>query len=112
MLDCDCIFLNYLQQVPDKIGQSLIVPEVGLAFESEDDAYEMYNMYAVKNGFSIRRSSTKRREFLVEMDKICKKRISCREKRSREGKFDNPSCTYITKGNIYCTEVFGVKRAS
>jgi hypothetical protein len=41
MLECDCIFLNCLQQVPDKIGQFLIVPEVGLAFESEDDAYEM-----------------------------------------------------------------------
>jgi zinc finger SWIM domain-containing protein 3 len=59
MLDCDCIFLNCLQQIPDKIGQSLIVHEVGLAFESEDDAYEMYNTYAGKNGFSIRRSSTK-----------------------------------------------------
>ena len=45
----------------DKIGQTLIVPEVGMAFESEDQAYDMYNNYAGKIGFSIRKSTTKRR---------------------------------------------------
>jgi zinc finger SWIM domain-containing protein 3 len=45
----------------DKAGQTLIVPEVGMAFKSEDQAYEMYNTYAGKVGFSVRKSHTKRR---------------------------------------------------
>jgi hypothetical protein len=38
------------------------------------------------------------------MDKICKTRIFCREARGKEGKFDSPSCAYLTKGDIYCIE--------
>lgn len=41
--------------------QNLIVPQVGMSFESEHDAYEMYNTYAGKVGFSVRRSTTKYR---------------------------------------------------
>jgi hypothetical protein len=37
----------------------LIVPEVGMSFESEKEAYEMYNTYAGKVGFSIRKSFQK-----------------------------------------------------
>ena len=37
----------------DKIGETLITPEVGMTFDSEDKAYEMYNTYASKVGFSI-----------------------------------------------------------
>jgi hypothetical protein len=47
--------------VADKIKQTLIVPKVGMAFESEDNAYEMYNTYAGITGFSIRKSTTKYR---------------------------------------------------
>jgi hypothetical protein len=47
--------------VTNKIGQTLIVPEVGMIFESEDHAYEMYNNCAGKIGFSIRKSTTKLR---------------------------------------------------
>jgi hypothetical protein len=39
----------------------LIVPEVGMALESEGKAYMMYNTYVDKVGFSIRKSMTKRR---------------------------------------------------
>jgi zinc finger SWIM domain-containing protein 3 len=40
----------------------LIIPEVGMAFDSEEKAYEMYNTYAGEVGFSIRKSHTKLRE--------------------------------------------------
>nr|XP_034599340.1 protein FAR1-RELATED SEQUENCE 5-like [Setaria viridis]XP_034599341.1 protein FAR1-RELATED SEQUENCE 5-like [Setaria viridis] len=48
-------------KMADKVVQPMIVPKVGMAFESEDKAYEMYNTYAGKIGFSIRKSHTKRR---------------------------------------------------
>ena len=35
----------------DKVG---ITPEVGMNFESEEEAFEMYNTYAGKVGFSVR----------------------------------------------------------
>ena len=41
----------------DKVG---ITPEVGMNFESEEEAFEMYNTYAGKVGFSVRKSNTKR----------------------------------------------------
>jgi zinc finger SWIM domain-containing protein 3 len=50
-----------IQQVVDKTGQSSIAPKVGMAFEYEDNAYEMYNKYAGIIGFSIRKNTTKRR---------------------------------------------------
>ena len=39
----------------------LVVPQVGMTFEFEEKAYEMYNTYAGNVGFSIRKSDTKRR---------------------------------------------------
>jgi zinc finger SWIM domain-containing protein 3 len=48
--------------VVDKIGQALIIPEVGMAFDSKEKAYKIYNTYAGKVGFSIRKSHTKLRE--------------------------------------------------
>jgi len=44
--------------VVDKVG---IIPEVGMTFESEVKAYEMYNAYAGNVGFSIRKSQTRHR---------------------------------------------------
>ena len=42
-------------------NETLKVPEVGMTFKSENDAYEMYNSYARNTGFSIRKSYTRRR---------------------------------------------------
>ncbi|KAG2558237.1 hypothetical protein PVAP13_2KG291600 [Panicum virgatum] len=39
-----------------------MTPIVGMTFESEEKAYEMYNTYARQVGFSIRKSKTKRRQ--------------------------------------------------
>jgi zinc finger SWIM domain-containing protein 3 len=51
-----------------------------MTFQSEDKAYEMYNIYAGKVGFSIRHSYIKRRA-----DKtICQKYIVCSNQRHRE----------------------------
>jgi hypothetical protein len=32
----------------------VVIPEIGMAFESEENAYDMYNTYAGKVGFSIK----------------------------------------------------------
>ena len=54
-----------------------------MTFQSEDKAYEMYNTYASKVGFSIRKSYIKRRA-----DKtICQKYIVC----SSQGHQENES---------------------
>lgn len=37
------------------------IPKVGMTFESEDQAYEFYNYYAGKIGFSIRKSHSRLR---------------------------------------------------
>jgi zinc finger SWIM domain-containing protein 3 len=39
----------------------VVVPEVGMSFQSENDAYQMYNTYAGNIGFSVRKSDIKRR---------------------------------------------------
>ena len=43
------------------VGQNVVLPEVGMTFQSEEDAYHMYNTYAGKVGFNIRKSDIKRR---------------------------------------------------
>jgi zinc finger SWIM domain-containing protein 3 len=48
--------------VNDKISHILIAPEVGMAFDSEEKAYDMYNDYAGVIGFSIRKSTTRHRQ--------------------------------------------------
>ena len=53
------IYNSYVQKLVHKSGQHLITPKVGITFESEKEAYEMYNTYAGKVEFSIRRSKTK-----------------------------------------------------
>ncbi|EAY93318.1 hypothetical protein OsI_15122 [Oryza sativa Indica Group] len=46
-------------QANDKVAQTLILPQVGMAFDSKQKAYDMYNTYAGKIGFSIRKSQAK-----------------------------------------------------
>jgi len=53
---------HIVQYVVHEIGQDLIVPKVGMVFDSEEKACEMYNTYAGKVGFSIRKSHSKLRE--------------------------------------------------
>jgi hypothetical protein len=48
-------------QVHDTNSESLLVPKVGMAFKSEEDAYQFYNIYVGKIGFSIRMSHSKLR---------------------------------------------------
>jgi hypothetical protein len=59
--------------VVDKSGKHLITPKVGITFESEEEAYEMYNSYAGKVGFSIRKSKSKHRRD----GSLCTKFIVC-----------------------------------
>ncbi|RLM73927.1 hypothetical protein C2845_PM15G06600 [Panicum miliaceum] len=47
------------EETVDKYGQNLIPPKVGMSFESEEKAYEMYNTYAGQVGFNVRKSKTK-----------------------------------------------------
>jgi hypothetical protein len=70
----------YVQEVVHNDGQSLITPIVGQTFESEEQAYEMYNTYAGKVGFSIRKSKTKHRRD----GSLCQKFIVCSNQGFRE----------------------------
>ena len=72
-----------------EIGQALIVPEVGMAFDSEEKAWEMYNTYAGKVGFSVRKSHSKLRE-----DKtIYQKYIVCSSEGYRRNKSSQKDIT-------------------
>ena len=50
---------GYVQTVVDKARKNLITPKVGIIFQFEEKAYEMYNTYAGMVGFNIRKSKTK-----------------------------------------------------
>jgi zinc finger SWIM domain-containing protein 3 len=50
-----------------------MIPKIGMKFNSEQDAYDSYNSYARKIGFSVRRSSC----HYVESSKIIKSRTFC-----------------------------------
>ena len=41
--------------------KTLIVPEVGMAFQSAKKAFDMYNTYAGQVGFSVRKGNSKLR---------------------------------------------------
>jgi hypothetical protein len=69
-------FFTHLWQVVDKIHEIVITPEVGMVFQSADDAYDMCNTHASKFGSSIRKSTTK-----YKSDKsLFKKYIVCSSK--------------------------------
>ena len=83
----------------DKVGQSLIVPQVGMTFESEDKAVDMYNTYAGIIGFSLRKSHSKLRG-----DKtISNKYIVC----SNEGHRENETSS---KDGLQCSCSISVSR--
>jgi len=63
-----------------KGGQNIVTPTVGMTFESEEQAYEMYNTYVGKVGFSIRKSKTKHHRD----GSLCQKFIVCSNQRHRE----------------------------
>ncbi|WVZ62367.1 hypothetical protein U9M48_012125 [Paspalum notatum var. saurae] len=77
------------KHVVDDVGPSLIVPEIGMCFESEKTAYDMYNDYAGRIGFSIRRSHTKHR---VD-GTISQKYIVCNHKGFQENTESSKSTT-------------------
>ena len=75
----------------DKVGQSLIVPQVGMTFESEEKAVDMYNTYAGIIGSSIRKSHSKLRG-----DKtISNKYIVCSNEGQRENETSSKDTTRI-----------------
>jgi hypothetical protein len=45
--------------VGHKIHETMITPGVEMAFRFEDNAYDMYNTYADKVEFNIKKSTTK-----------------------------------------------------
>jgi zinc finger SWIM domain-containing protein 3 len=57
-----------------------MTPEVGMTFQSEEKAYETYNTYAGKVGFSFRKSRTKH----CQDGSICQKHIVCNNQRHRD----------------------------
>ena len=91
-----------IQQAADKVTQTLIVPEVGMSFESEKAAYIMYNTYAGKIGFSIRKSDVKKREDGT----IYNKHIVC----SSQGYPKNKSSKTTTRTGCNARVQFSVSR--
>jgi hypothetical protein len=79
----------YVQEVVCKVRQNLITPKVGMTFESEEKAYEMYNTYAGKVGFSIRKSKTKHRRD----GSLCQKHIVCSNQGHRENESSQKDIT-------------------
>nr|XP_034584243.1 protein FAR1-RELATED SEQUENCE 5-like [Setaria viridis] len=77
------------EEVVRKGGQNFITPTVGMTFESEDQAYEMYNTYAGKVGFSIRKSKTKHRRD----GSLCQKFIVCSNQGHRENEVSQEDIT-------------------
>ncbi|TVU05125.1 hypothetical protein EJB05_48276, partial [Eragrostis curvula] len=66
-------------QVADEIEQTLIVPELGMAFESEDDAYDMYNTYAEKVPRVVKGAKHKRTIISLEKRKGKKMKSSTKK---------------------------------
>ncbi|XP_044436590.1 protein FAR1-RELATED SEQUENCE 5-like [Triticum aestivum] len=86
----------------NKDGQTLIVPEVGKTYDSEEAAYDMYNTYAGKVGFSIRKNQTKRRHD----GSIYQKYIVC----SNEGHRETASSKDTTRTGCHARIQFSVSR--
>jgi zinc finger SWIM domain-containing protein 3 len=82
----------------------LIVPEVGMTFESESKAYAMYNAYAGKVGFSIRKITIKRR---TSYGTISQKYIVC----SSEGHHQNESSSGTVRTGCKARVQFSVSKA-
>jgi len=79
----------YVHTVVYKARQNLINPEVGMIFQSEEQAYVMYNTYAGKVGFSIRKSKTKHRQD----GSLCQKYIVCSSQGQRENESSQKDIT-------------------
>ncbi|XP_072968994.1 protein FAR1-RELATED SEQUENCE 5-like [Typha angustifolia] len=47
---------------PEMIDKSLMEPKIGMVFYSEDQAYNFYNSYAKRKGFSVRKDHLSRRK--------------------------------------------------
>ena len=73
----------------DKARKNLITPEVGMTFPSEEKAYEMYNTYAGKVGFNIRKSKTKHRQDGT----LCQKHIVYSNQGHRENELSQKDVT-------------------
>jgi zinc finger SWIM domain-containing protein 3 len=82
--------------------ETLTVPEVGMAFDSEEKAYDMYNTYAQHIGFSIRKSHTKRRGDRT----LRQKYLVCSNQDHRETK----SSRYITRTNCDARVQFSISK--
>ena len=73
----------------DKARKNFIIPEVGMTFPSEEKAYEMYNTYAGKVGFNIRKSKTKHRQDGT----LCQKHIVYSNQGHRENELSQKDVT-------------------
>jgi zinc finger SWIM domain-containing protein 3 len=86
----------------DPVGPVVIVPKVGIPFDSEKEAYEMYNANAGMVGFSIRKSDTRRRE-----DKtIFQKHIVC----NNQGHGENEPSKSTTRTGCKSRVQFSISR--
>ncbi|XP_015691964.2 UDP-glycosyltransferase 79-like [Oryza brachyantha] len=66
-------------EVDNENCEGIVVPKEGMIFESEDKAYNIYNLYAGKVGFSIRKSHSK----LTRDGTVYQKHIVCNNEGER-----------------------------
>jgi hypothetical protein len=70
-----------------------MAPKVGMNFDCEEKAYEMYNTYAGLVGFSVRKSKTKRHK---SDNSLSQKYFVC----SGEGYRKNEASQWISQGPV------------
>jgi zinc finger SWIM domain-containing protein 3 len=89
-------------------SEDAIVPKVGMAFKLEANAYEMYNSYARKIDFSIRKSNARQR---VD-GSIYQKHIVCRKEgeKGKHSKHDTLKENATTRTCFHARVQFNVSR--
>lgn len=61
MHEISYVFSTHMLQVNSNTSHTSIAPKSRMPFDSEDNAYDMYNSYAGETGFSIRKNTTRHR---------------------------------------------------
>ncbi|XP_058082041.1 protein FAR1-RELATED SEQUENCE 5-like [Magnolia sinica] len=81
---------DVLVNTDEKLGEE---PKIGMEFSSDDSAYEFYNRYAAKIGFSVRKSWVKKSDkgVLLKRKFCCSKEgQKCEDKRINQPKYYRP----------------------
>ncbi|XP_043698176.1 protein FAR1-RELATED SEQUENCE 5-like isoform X2 [Telopea speciosissima] len=87
-------------------------PYVGLQFESEDEAYEFYNAYAMEKGFSIRKSRVERSK--VDKSVLSRKYVCAHEgfRWTKDKRYKGKAVRSRRETRVDCRAAMSIKRKS